>query len=126
MGMMEQTDNLLRQLSEALEQFKKNSGKQPTMAVVSAEIFAKIMPCLKNVKHDKTYSEGNFGGVTIKSDFLIQDNNIIVTRPPEWDDKFPLHECLLPAIPPFRTLYQKKRKALKEKVKDFLKRSKRK
>lgn len=115
---------ILAQLLEALEQFKKNSEKQPTLAVVSAEIFAKIMPCLKNVKHDKTCSEGKFGDVTIKSDFLIQDNNMIVARPPEWDDKFPMHEYLLPAIPPFRTLYQKKREALKEKAKDFLRRRK--
>ena len=106
MGMMEQTDNLLRQLGHTLECFKQDTGKEPTMAVVSAEIFAKIMPCLKNVKHDKTYSEGKFGDVTIKSDFLTQDNNIIVTRPPEWDDKFPLHE-FLPAIPPFETLHEK-------------------
>jgi hypothetical protein len=124
MGMMEQTDNLLRQLSETLEQFKKDSGKEPTLVVVSAEIFAKIMPALENVKHDKNYSEGKLGSVTVKSDFLVQDDNIIVTRPPEWNDKFPLYE-FLPAIPPFETLYQKKRKALKEKMKDFLKRSKR-
>lgn len=126
MGMTEQMNNLLRQLGHTLECFKQDTGKEPTLAVVSAEIFAKIMPALENVKHDKSYSEGKLGGVTIKSDFLIQDNNMIVTRPPEWDDKFPLHECLLPAIPPFRTLYQKKRKALKEKTKDFLRRRKRK
>lgn len=125
MGMMEQMDNLLRQLSEALEQFKKDSGKEPTLAVVSAEIFAKIMPALENIKHDKSYSEGKLGNVTVKSDFLIQDDNMIITRPPEWDDKFPLYE-FLPAIPPFETLYQKKRKSLKEAVKDFLKRRKRK
>jgi hypothetical protein len=98
--MMEQTDNLLRQLSETLEQFKKDSGKEPTLVVVSAEIFAKIMPALENIKHDKSYSEGKFGSVTVKSDFLVQGDNMIVTRPPEWDDRFPMLEYLLPAIPP--------------------------
>lgn len=125
MGMIEQTDNLLRQLVHTLEAFKQDTGKEPTLAVVSAEIFAKIMPALENIKHDKSYSEGKLGSVTVKSDFLIQDDNMIITRPPEWDDKFPLHE-FLPAIPPFETLYCKKRKTLKEKVKDFLRRRKRK
>ena len=125
MGMTEQTDNLLRQLVHTLEAFKQDTGKEPTLAIVSAAIFAKIMPALENIKHDKSYSEGKLGSVTVKSDFLIQNDNMIVTRPPEWDDKFPLHE-FLPAIPPFETLYQKKRKALKERVKEFLKRSKRK
>lgn len=125
MGMTEQTDNLLRQLVHTLEAFKQDTGKEPTLAIVSAAIFAKIMPALENIKHDKNYSEGKLGSVTVKSDFLIQNDNMIVTRPSEWDDKFPLHE-FLPAIPPFETLYQKKRKALKERVKEFLKRSKRK
>lgn len=123
MGMIEQTDNLLRQLVHTLEAFKQDTGKEPTLAVVSAEIFAKIMPALENIKHDKSYSEGKLGNVTVKSDFLIQDVNMIVTCPPEWDDEFPLHE-FLPTIPPFETLYEKKRKALKEKAKDFLKRRK--
>lgn len=117
---------ILAQLAHTLEAFKQDTGNEPTIVVVSAEIFAKIMPCLENVKHDKNYSEGKFGSVTIKSDFLIQDDNMIVTRPPEWDDKFPPHEYLLPAIPLFHTLYQKKRKALKERAKEFLKRSKKK
>ena len=116
---------ILAQLAHTLEAFKQDTGKEPTLVVVSAELFAKIMPCLENVKHDKNYSEGKFGSATIKSDFVIQDDNMIVTRPPEWDDKFPLHE-FLPAIPPFETLYCKKRKTLKEKVKDFLRRRKRK
>lgn len=108
---------ILAQLAHTLEAFKQDTGKEPARVIVSAKIFAKIMPALEDVKHDKNYSEGKFGGVTIKSDFLIQDDNMIVTRPPEWDDKFPLHEYLLPAIPPFRTLYQKKRETLKERVK---------
>ena len=108
---------ILAQIAHALEAFKQDApGKKPTV-IVSAKIFAEIMHCLEDVKVDKNYSKGKFGGVTIKSDFLVQDDNMIVTRPPEWDDKFPPHEYLLPTIPPFRTLYQKKREALKERVK---------
>ena len=59
MGMTEQTESLLRQLVHTLEAFKQDTGKEPTLAVVSAEIFAKIMPALENIKHDKSYSEGN-------------------------------------------------------------------
>lgn len=123
MGMMEQMYNLLRQLSETLEQFKKDSGKEPTLAVVSAELFAKITPALTNVKHDKYHSEGKFGSITVKSDRLMQDYNIIVTRLPEWEDTLSL-PVMFPCIPPFATLYEKKRKSLKEKAKDFLKRRK--
>lgn len=121
MGMTEQMDNLLRQLSETLEQFKKDSGKEPTLVVVSAEIFEKIMPALDNVRHGEYHSEGELGRTTIKSDSYLEKGNVIVTKP--WDDTFQLLE-FLPAIPPFETLYKKKRKALKEKVKDFLKRRK--
>lgn len=126
MGMVEQTDNLLEQLGHTLEAFKQDTGTEPALVIVSAEIFAKIMPTLKNVKHDKNYSEGKLGSITIKSDFLIQDDNMIITRPPEWDDKFPLHEYLLPAIPPFATLYEKKRKSIKRKSKRIFERRKRK
>lgn len=119
--------DLLGQLAATLEQFKKDSGKEPTLAVVSCEIFAKIMHCLENVSHDKWYSKGIFRGVEIRSDGLLEKGNIIVTRPPSWEDGLSL-PVMLPYIPlpPFETLYQKKRKALKEKAKDFLKRRKRK
>ena len=108
---------ILAQFAHALEAFKQDTGREPARVIVSAKMFAKIMDALEDVKHDKNYSEGKFGGVTIKSDFIVSDDYMIVTRPPEWDDMFPLHEYLLPTIPPFRTLYQKKRKALKERVK---------
>lgn len=116
---------ILAQLSETLEQFKKDSGKEPNLTVVSAELFAKIMPALTNIKHDKSYSEGKFGSITVKSDFLMQDDSIIVTRLPEWKDTLSL-PVMLPYIPPFETLYEKKRKSLKEKVKDFFEKEKRK
>jgi hypothetical protein len=82
------------------------------------------MHILENVKHNKYFSEGKLGSVTIKSDSRLEKGNIIVTRSPEWDDPLPL-SVMFPHIPSFATLYEKKRKALKEKVKDFLKRSKR-
>lgn len=123
MGMTEQTENLLKQLSETLEQFEKDSRKEPTLVIVSAEIFEKIAPALDNVRHGKYYSEGELGRVTVKGDIYLEKGSIIGTKPCEGE--FPLLE-FLPAIPPFETLYKKKRKSLKEKVKDFLKRRKRK
>ena len=125
MGMVEQTDNLLIKLSESIEQFKKDTEKEPTLVIVSCEIFAKIMHCLENVKHDSSYSKGILRGVEIRSDGLLENGNIIVTRPSEWDEGLSL-PVMLPYIPPFGMLYQKKRKALKEKVKDLLRRRKRK
>lgn len=110
---------ILVQLAHALEAFKQDTGKEPTLVVVSSEIFAKIMPCLENVKHDKNYSKGMFGNVEIRSDFLIQDSSMIGTRPPEWDDQFPPHEFLPVVLSPFEPLHKKKKRYIKETVKDL-------
>lgn len=121
--MFEQTDNLLKQLAYTLERFKQDTGNEPTLVIVSAEIFAKIMPALKDVRHDKYHSEGKFRSVTVKSDSRLERGNVICTIPPEREDTLSL-PVMFPCVPPFATLHEKKREALKEKAKDFLRRRK--
>ncbi len=80
---MKEVDELLRIAQQFMEVHKTDSA----IIVVSPETFAKIQPVLKEVTHDKLYSEGKLGRHTVKSDLLaFNDTVVTVCKPIEFDD----------------------------------------
>lgn len=80
---MTEVEKLLETVHEFTELHKTDSA----IVIVSPETFAKVAPALKEVKHDKLYSEGKLGRHVIKSDLLaFNDTVITVCRPIEFED----------------------------------------
>lgn len=93
---MKEVDELLRVAHQFMEVHKTDSA----VIIVSCETFAKIQPALREVKHDKLYSEGKLGPHTVKSDLLVTgDTAITVCKPIEYEDMLRLRaEDYLPAF----------------------------
>ena len=80
---MTEVEKLLEIIHEFTELHKTDSA----IVIVSPETFARIQPALKEVKHDKLYSEGKLGRHIIKSDLLaFNDTVVTVYKPIEFDD----------------------------------------
>lgn len=80
---MKEVDELLRVAHQFMEMHKTDSA----IIIVSPETFAKIQPALREVKHDKLYSEGKLGPHIVKSDLLVfKDTAVTVCKPVEFDD----------------------------------------
>lgn len=80
---MTEVEKLLETIHEFTELHKTDSA----IVIVSPETFAKVAPALREVKHDKLYSEGKLGRHTVKSDLLaFNDTVVTVCKPIEFED----------------------------------------
>lgn len=84
---MKEVDDLLSVAQQFMEVHKTDSA----IIIVSPETFAKIQPALREVKHDRMYSEGKLGQHIVKSDLLaFDDTAVTVCKPIEYEDMLQL------------------------------------
>ena len=93
-------DEIVEQILGTAQQFMEVNKTDSAVIIVSPETFAEIQPALRDIKHDKLYSEGKLGRHLIKSDLLaFNDTVMTVCKPIEFEDMLKLKaEDYLPAF----------------------------
>ncbi len=93
-------DEVIKQLLDTVHQFMEVHKTDSAIIKVSPETFAKVQSALREVKHDKLYSEGKLGPHIVTSDLLVADGTIVsVHKPIEYNDMLRLRtEDYFPAF----------------------------
>ena len=108
-------DEVIERILSTVHQFTDVHKTDSAIVIVSPEVFACISPALRDVKHDKTHSEGKLGQYSIKSDLLaVKDTTVTVYKPFDYRDILRLRaEDYLPeyTIPKLEKLHKRAKKA---------------